>query len=142
LHTHEPSGGLLGNKKELQRELKILTIKYDEYDRLATEARVKEMSLYQRLIEDIELRDALIMNSPIWEKLFPQEKHKALKLILKEVEYDAKDGKIGLTLNHNGIKFLYLLATSKTSKGLETLRRGQSVIKGLAQGFILSEVEG
>lgn len=108
-----------GNKKELEHELKALTAKYDEFDRLATETRVKEMSLHQKLIEDIELRDALIMNSPIWEKLFPQEKHKVMKLILKEVEYDARDGKIGLTLNHNGIKFLYLLLHPKLQKDLK-----------------------
>ena len=56
-----------------------------------------------------ELKEALIVNSPIWETLFPQEKHRALKLMLKEVNYSATDDKIELTLNHNGIKFLYLL---------------------------------
>jgi hypothetical protein len=136
---------------------------------MATDIRVKGMSLYQKLVEDRELSDALIMNSPIWEKLFPQEKHKALKLILKEVEYDCGDGvpctlhltsgrgmvqgearasalhqsadtqaiasgaghvppksqtrvvhgKIGLTLNHNGIKFLYLLLHSRLQKDLK-----------------------
>ena len=56
-----------------------------------------------------ELKEALIVDSSIWETLFPQEKHRALKLMLKEVNYSATDGKIELTLNHNGIKFLYLL---------------------------------
>jgi len=60
-------------------------------------------------IDKKELGEALIVNSPIWETLFPQEKHKALKLMLKEVSYNASDGKIELTLNHDGIKFLYLL---------------------------------
>ena len=58
---------------------------------------------------DKELKEAIIADSPIWETLFPQEKHRALKLMLKEVNYSAADGKIELTLNHNGIKFLYLL---------------------------------
>ena len=56
-----------------------------------------------------ELKETLIVDSPIWDVLFPQEKHRALKLMLKEVNYSATDGKIELTLNHNGIKFLYLL---------------------------------
>jgi hypothetical protein len=65
-----------------------------------------------------EIGEALIVNSPIWETLFPQEKHRALKLMLKEVNYSAIDGKIELTLNHNGIKFLYLLLHPELQKGL------------------------
>ena len=105
-----------GNKRELEQELKTLTAKYGEYDRLLTESRVKEMSLGQKLITDHELSQALIVNSPIWETLFPQEKHKALKLMLKEVEYSGTDGKIGLTLNHSGLKFLYLLLHPELQK--------------------------
>ena len=107
------------NAKELERELKTLTTKYEEYDRLLTEARVKEMSLGQKRITDHELEQALIVNSPIWETLFPQEKHKVLKLILKEVEYSGTDGKIGLTLNHGGIKLLYLLLHPELQKDLK-----------------------
>lgn len=65
-----------------------------------------------------EIKEALIVNSPIWETLFPQEKHRALKLMLKEVNYSSTDGKIELTLNHNGIKFLYLLLHPELQKGL------------------------
>ena len=70
---------------------------------------MKEMALGQKLITDRELAEALIVNMPIWETFFPQEKYKALRLMLKEVEYSGADGKIALTLNHNGLKFLYLL---------------------------------
>ncbi len=98
-----------GNTKESERQLKILMAKHEECDRLLTEARVKEMELGQKLITDRELEDALIVRSSIWETLFPQEKHKVLQLMLKEVAYNAVDSKVGLTLNHNGIKFLYLL---------------------------------
>lgn len=66
-----------------------------------------------------ELKEALIVNLPIWDTLFPQQKHKALKLMLKEVEYSAVDGKLGLTLNHNGIKFLYLLLHPELQKELK-----------------------
>lgn len=66
-----------------------------------------------------ELKEALIVNSPIWDTLFPQQKHKALKLMLKEVEYSAVDGKLDLTLNHNGIKFLYLLLHPELQKELK-----------------------
>jgi len=108
-----------GNKKELERELKTLTTKYGEYDRLLTEARMKEMALGQNLITDHELEQALIVNSPIWETLFPQQKHSTLKLMLKQVEYSAIDGKLGLTLNHGGLKLLYLLLHPELQKDLK-----------------------
>lgn len=56
-----------------------------------------------------DLREALIVDSPIWETLFPQQKHEALKLMVQEVSYSAADGKLDLTLNHDGIKRLYSL---------------------------------
>ena len=73
---------------------------------------------------DEELKEALIVDSPIWEVLFPQQKHEALKLMLKEVAYSAADGcamypsdsngqlsrvvhgKLNLVLNYEGIKRL------------------------------------
>lgn len=97
--------------------------KYDEYDRLLTKARLKEMSLGQNLITDRELEQSLIVNLPIWETFFPQEKHKILKLIFKEVAYSAADGKIGLTLNHGGIKLLYLLLHPELQKELKPFNK-------------------
>ncbi|MDP3791254.1 MAG: recombinase family protein [Candidatus Omnitrophota bacterium] len=111
------------NKRELEQELKTLTAKYGEYDRLLTEARLKEMSLGQKIITDRELEQALIVNSPIWETFFPQEKHKVLKLMLKEVDYSGTDAKIGLTLNHGGLKFLYLLLHPELQKDLKPFDR-------------------
>ena len=58
---------------------------------------------------DKELKEALIIDLPIWETLFPQQKYEALKLMLKEVNYNVADGKLNLTLNHDGIKRLYSL---------------------------------
>ena len=107
------------NKKELELQLKNLTAKHGEYDQLLTEARVKEMMLGQKLITDHELSQALIMNSPIWETLFPQEKNKAVKLMLKRIDYSAVDGKIALTLNHGGLKFIYLLLHPELQKELK-----------------------
>ncbi|MFH1223798.1 MAG: recombinase family protein [Pseudomonadota bacterium] len=53
-------------KEELERQFKHLMAKHDEYDRSLTEARVKEMTLGQKLITDHERAQGLLMNSPIW----------------------------------------------------------------------------
>ena len=78
-----------------------------------------ESLIHQKLVTKNELEEAIIVNSPIWEALFPQEKHKALKLMLKEAAYSAPDGKLDLTLNHGGIKFLYLLLHPEDQKDLK-----------------------
>ena len=36
----------------------------------------------------------------IWDVLFPQLKHEALKRMVKEVKYDGMTGKLDITLNH------------------------------------------
>ena len=106
-------------KREMEQELKHLIAQHGEHDRLLTEARLKETALGQKLITDQELAEALIVNAPIWETFFPQEKYKALRLMLKEVEYSGTDGKISLTLNHNGLKFLYLLLHPEMQKDVK-----------------------
>ncbi|MBP7055713.1 MAG: recombinase family protein [Candidatus Omnitrophica bacterium] len=56
--------------------------------------------------DDQALDNALIVNSPIWEALFPQEKHHALRLMLKSAYYDGKNEKLGLAFNPSGIALL------------------------------------
>lgn len=65
---------------------------------------------------DKELKEAIIIDSPIWETLFPQQKHEALKLMIQEVSYSSTDGKLNLTLNHDGIKCLYSLLHPELKK--------------------------
>jgi hypothetical protein len=47
-----------------------------------------------------------IINDPVWDTIFPQEKRRILRLILKEVDYDGRTGAFGLTLSENGMRFL------------------------------------
>ncbi|MBU4376583.1 MAG: hypothetical protein KKD29_03795, partial [Candidatus Omnitrophica bacterium] len=55
------------------------------------------------------IKDALLITSPIWDALLFAQKHRVLRLLLKEASYDARDDKLSLTLNENGIRFLHLL---------------------------------
>ena len=43
--------------------------------------------------------------------------------MIKGVNYSAADGKLDLTLNHNGIKFLYLLLHPELQKDLKPFDR-------------------
>lgn len=46
--------------------------------------------------------DALL--SPVWDKLYPQEKRRILKILLKEVDYTANTKKLGITLADNSLR--------------------------------------
>jgi len=42
--------------------------------------------------------------SPIWDTLYPEEKRRILKVIVKEVTYDLTSKKLGITLNGNDLR--------------------------------------
>ena len=46
--------------------------------------------------------DALL--SPIWDTLYPQEKRRILKILLKEVDYTTSNKKLGITLADNNLR--------------------------------------
>lgn len=46
--------------------------------------------------------DALL--SPVWDTLYPQEKKRILKILLKEVDYTASTKKLGITLADNNLR--------------------------------------
>ncbi len=46
--------------------------------------------------------DALL--SPVWDTLYPQEKRRIIKILLKEVDYTASNKKLGITLAENNLR--------------------------------------
>ena len=107
-----------GSSKASESELSRLKEKLQDKEKLLSEARIKKLQLEEKLLTQQELKDALLVNTPIWDTLFPQEKRRIFKLILKQVDYDARNDKLGLTLNEKGIKFLNLLLDPNKQKGL------------------------
>ena len=60
----------------------------------------------ENLITISKLREAFLINSPLWKELFPQEKRRFLKTLLKQIDYDATKENLSLTLNETGLRFL------------------------------------
>lgn len=58
------------------------------------------------LVTMSKLKQAFLINSPLWNELFPQEKGRFLKTLLKQIDYDATKENLSLTFNESGIKFL------------------------------------
>jgi len=47
--------------------------------------------------------------SPIWNTLYPQEKLRILKALIKEVDYDAPSKKLGIILNGNDLRLEFVV---------------------------------
>lgn len=60
----------------------------------------------ENLITISKLKEAFLINSPLWEQLFPQEKRRFLKFLLKQVDYDAIKENLSLIFNETGLRFL------------------------------------
>ena len=45
--------------------------------------------------------------SPVWDTLFPQEKRRVLKVLIKAVDYNAENKKMGITLRENNLRLEY-----------------------------------
>lgn len=43
--------------------------------------------------------------SPIWDTLYPQEKRRILKVLVKEIDYNAANKKLGIILNGSELRF-------------------------------------
>jgi len=102
-----------GLDKTSESDLKRLKEKLQDKEKLLSEVRMAKLKLEEKFVTQQELKDALLVSSPIWDTLFPQEKHRIFRLILKQVDYDARDDKLGITLNEKGVKMLNLLLTPK-----------------------------
>jgi site-specific DNA recombinase len=86
--------------------LEPLTEQLQDAERRSTELRVKQMELEEQLFNQTELKDALLVTLPIWDTLFIQEKRRILRFLLKDIEYDGRDGKLGITFSPKGIRLL------------------------------------
>jgi site-specific DNA recombinase len=107
-----------GSSKASESELSRLKEKLQDKERLLSEARIKKSQLEEKLLTQKDLKDALLVNTPIWDTFFPQEKRRIFRLILKRVDYDARNNKLSITLNEKGVRMLNLLLDPKKQKEL------------------------
>ncbi len=102
----------LGHKKDDKSistiELRDLKEKLLNDEQLMSEMRIKKIQIEEEVITREEFIEVLSVTSPIWDTFFPQEKRRILKLLLKEIVYDGRDGTLGLTFNGKGIQLLNL----------------------------------
>lgn len=67
---------------------------------------VASLGKIAQALDDKKLAKAFVTNDPVWDVLFPQEKHRIMKSLLQEVDYDPATKQLGLNLNEDGIRAL------------------------------------
>jgi site-specific DNA recombinase len=92
--------------KTSEKDIKNLQESLKENEQLLSEIHVKKAKLHEQIITKEEIQKAMVINSPAWDTLFPQEKKRVIDFLVKEVDYDGASSTLGITLNANGIKLL------------------------------------
>jgi site-specific DNA recombinase len=98
-------GNLRQELSALEKEL-TTDLKKEGDEARASELRVRKAQIEGELITQEELEKAMLINTPIWETLFPEEKRRILSMIVKTIDYDAQAKILGITFNPRGIKLL------------------------------------
>lgn len=97
---------------------------YDKCPTKSVNAEAMEKAVLGRIAQLISRtptlkKKYLVINSPAWELLFPQERRRVFNLLVKAVEYNSQAKKIAIELNEPGIEELQqeltLCATNSTS---------------------------
>jgi site-specific DNA recombinase len=92
--------------KGSEKEVAALKEALKEQEQQLSSLHIKRAELHEQMITKEELQRAMVITSPLWDTLFPQEKKRVIDYLVKEIDYDGPTGTLGITLNANGIKLL------------------------------------
>ncbi|MBU8913314.1 MAG: recombinase family protein [Spirochaetales bacterium] len=88
-----------GRLAQLEEQATKLDTRLAEIER---ERRVAEQST----LDLNDLTSALSLFDPIWDVLFPAEQTRIIELLIRQIEYNGKSGKLAITFHPTGIKSL------------------------------------
>jgi site-specific DNA recombinase len=94
------------DKDAREKERKECQDRLEDCERRESELRVSKIQTEEKMITQDELKNAMVVNSPVWETLFSEEKRRILSLMLESVDYDSQQKILGLNFNAKGIKLL------------------------------------
>ena len=60
----------------------------------------------EKMVTMAKLKEAFLINSPLWKEFFPEQKRRFFTTILKQIDYDAANANLKLTFKEAGLKFL------------------------------------
>jgi len=74
------------------------------------------LQIDMKIVDQADVRKALVMFDPIWDVLYPKEKARVLHLLVEQVVYDGEQGTIAVTFNPMGMKTLAAEAVAAEMK--------------------------
>lgn len=75
-------------------------------DQRLTEVERERQAANQSNLDPNDLATALSLFDPVWDVLFPTEQARIIELLIREIEYNGKTGKLAITFHQTGIKAL------------------------------------
>jgi site-specific DNA recombinase len=70
------------------------------------EMREREAALGREIVDESEVADALAAFDPVWETLSPREQARAVRLLVRRVEYDGEAGTVSLVFHPEALRGL------------------------------------
>jgi site-specific DNA recombinase len=87
-------------------QLADLAERIQTVERRLTEVRDEAKRLCRDLIDEDAAARALAEFDPLWESLSPREQARLLHVLIERIDYDGRDGTIGITFHATGIQAL------------------------------------
>ena len=77
-----------------------------EAEQRMTTLRERAMALGREIIDERDVARALAAFDPLWETLSPKEQARAVRLLVKRVDYDGAAGTVAVTFHPGGLRGL------------------------------------
>jgi site-specific DNA recombinase len=82
------------------------------------EVRQQTLALSREIVDEREVVGALTAFDPVWETLSPKERARVVRLLIKRVDYNGRDGDVALTFHPGGLCDLAAQAQPLPQKGV------------------------
>ena len=99
LRPHEDNGDVVGRLAELQQRI-------GQVEGRVKRVRQQILETQKGLLDEDEAADALALFDPVWAEMTPREQARVVALLVEQVVYDGKRGRVTITFAPSGIKTL------------------------------------
>lgn len=75
-------------------------------DRCHEELRAERLALRGAVVDEADLRGALVAFEPLWDELVPRERARVLALLVERVTFDGRTNEVSISFRPNGLRGL------------------------------------
>lgn len=112
----EELDALSGSHRRTPKSLAEAQKRITETEQRITAIRERILALSRQLVDKVDVAHALSTFDPVWENLTPHEQAQALRILIEQVQYKAKDGAVAITFRDTGIRDLIEFCESEVEQ--------------------------